>query len=377
MLEQFLAWVPEDLRIWLRERKPTSLHQAATLADDHALARKSCQRDFGRSVPPSTSGVYLPDSSSYNDQRDLPPPNNSNRNGRSQTNIRGDKKYFQCGNFGHLIYGCAERQGQDIKPVLSSKGCDEIAWNKRSQKFLRQGTLNGKPVQMLIDTGWTKTMVCTDYLPTGCLDHINKEWVLCVHGDEVCYPTTAEVRLKLGQWSQTARVIVAPGIPVPVLLGTDIYDQSLSNPVMVTTRAQARRDSNLTNDIEGTIEERLSESDSLETVENISVTDVLNGEYGESTEEMEMVEQRREVEPTSKPEGSNPLQANVDNIRQWQAMDPTLAKARDKAGNEKSEGDIRVGFYYSDGLLYRKWRPEGSTEGDVRTCKQLVLPQQC
>ena len=58
-------------------------------------------------------------------------------------------------------------------------------------------------------------------------------------------------------------------------------------------------------------------------------------------------------------------------------MDPTLAKARDEAGNKMSEGDIRVGYYYGDGLLYWKWRPEGSAKGDVRTCKQLVLPQQC
>ena len=43
ILEQFLAGVPEDLslRIWLREGKMTSLCQAATLADDHALARRS------------------------------------------------------------------------------------------------------------------------------------------------------------------------------------------------------------------------------------------------------------------------------------------------------------------------------------------------
>ena len=58
-------------------------------------------------------------------------------------------------------------------------------------------------------------------------------------------------------------------------------------------------------------------------------------------------------------------------------MDPTLAKAREKAVNEGSEGDIQVGFYYSDGLLYRKWRPEKSAEGDVRTYKQLILPQWC
>ena len=113
------------------------------------------------------------------------------------------------------------------------------------------------------------------------------------------------------------------------------------------------------NVIEGTVEEWPSESDSLKTVENISVTDALKGEYSESTEEMETVEQRREAEPTSMPEELNPLEANVDDIRQWQAMEPTLAKACDKAGNEEPEGDIEVGFYYSDGLLYWKWRPEG------------------
>ena len=35
--------------------------------------------------------------------------------------------------------------------------------------------------------------------------------------------------------------MVAPGIPVPVLLGTDIYDL-MAKPVLVTTRAQAMRD---------------------------------------------------------------------------------------------------------------------------------------
>ena len=102
------------------------------------------------------------------------------------------------------MYSCPEHQGQDIKSALSGKGCNEIAWNKRSQKFLKRGMLNGKPVQMLTDTGCTKTMVSADYLPTDCLDHFNKEKILCVHGDEVCY-STAEVRLKLGRWVQTAK----------------------------------------------------------------------------------------------------------------------------------------------------------------------------
>ena len=279
MLEQFLTGVPEDLRIWLRERKPTSLRQAATLADDHALARKSSQRNSGRPIPfpmSPASNTRLLENSANSNQRDRL-LNNSNSNRRSQTNNQGDKKCFQCGKFGHLMYSCPERQGKDIKPALSGKGCNEIAWNKGSQKFLRRGMLNGKPVQMLIDTGCTKTMVSADYLPADRLDHSNKERILCVHGDEVCYPT-AEVRLKLGRWSQKSRVVVAPGIPVPVLLGTDIYDLPLNNPVMVTTRNQAKKDHNLvTNAEEGTSEERPPElTSSNEIVEDIPVMDAPN-----------------------------------------------------------------------------------------------------
>ena len=199
MLEQFLTGVPEDLQIWLRERKPTSLCQAATLADDYALARKSCQKNSVRPIPfpmSLASNTHLPENLANSNQRDRL-LNNSNSNRRSQTNNQGDKKCFQCGKFEHLMYSCPEHQWRDTKPALSGKGCNEIAWNKGNQKLLQRGMLNGKPVQMLIDTGCTKTMVSADYLSADCLDHSNKERILCVHGDEVCYPTI-EVRLK---WS--------------------------------------------------------------------------------------------------------------------------------------------------------------------------------
>ena len=65
----------------------------------------------------------------------------------------------------------------------------------------------------------------------------------------------------------------------------------------------------------------------------------------------------------------------MEHIREWQSQDPTLQKAREEAGG--ADSDARVGFYLEDGLLYRKWRPHGSTEGDIQTCKQLILPQQC
>ena len=40
LLEQFIAGVPEGLAIWLKEKEPKSLAQAAELADTYALARE-------------------------------------------------------------------------------------------------------------------------------------------------------------------------------------------------------------------------------------------------------------------------------------------------------------------------------------------------
>ena len=193
-----------------------------------------------------------------------------------------------------------------------------------------------------------------------------------MHGDKLCYPT-AEVKLRLGQWSRATKVVAAPDIPVPVLLGTDIYALASDNPVMVTTRTKARKDSDVTSHAEKTTKE--TAPDLVVTNGDTPAKDVLDGECGEATTESEVTEQRKEEVPTSTLQEPNPLEANADTMRQWQATDPTLAKAQDGAKDE--ENDVRVGFYYNNGLLHRKWQPEGSTDGDVRTCKQLVLIQQC
>ena len=138
---------------------------------------------------------------------------------------------------------------------------------------------------------------------------------------------------------------------------------------MVTTRAQARRDSNVTGGAKKTTKD---------TTPYLGVTgggtpakDIPNGECGKAAMESEVTEQRRVEVSTSTPQELDPLEANADNMRQWH---PILAKARDGA---RKKSDDRVGFYYHNGLLYQKWRSEESAVGDVRTCKQLVLPRQC
>ena len=49
--------------------------------------------------------------------------------------------------------------------------------------------------------------------------------------------------------------MAAPDIPVPVMFGTDIYILASDNPVMVTMRTQARKDSDFTSHGEETTKE--------------------------------------------------------------------------------------------------------------------------
>ena len=95
-IEQFLLSVPDDLQVWLRERKPESLHKVAMLADDYVLARKtSSSFSSGRPASPSRNSPGQQGEPAANSlgqsqqQQPVNTRNSSNRLGRSQTNSRG------------------------------------------------------------------------------------------------------------------------------------------------------------------------------------------------------------------------------------------------------------------------------------------------
>ena len=45
-----------------------------------------------------------------------------------------------------------------------------MAWDASSHKYLRRGTLNGRPVQMLLDTGCDRTMVSAKLVEISRVD---------------------------------------------------------------------------------------------------------------------------------------------------------------------------------------------------------------
>jgi predicted aspartyl protease len=227
VLDQFLCGAPEELRVWLKERKPESLQKAVQLADDYALARGG--KSLNYQPPPMGTLKSIPGGDEgQQDRNKMPyPPRAPPMDDRGRTNFLGERQCFQCKRFGHLMRNCPLNQSGTasggVPKALMAQSCTNVAWNTRGHKYLRRGTLDGRPVQILIDTGGDLTMVSARLVDPSRLNMQYKVPVLCTHGDTMLYPT-ATVQLQMEDWRSESQVVVAPNLPVDVLLGRDLYD---------------------------------------------------------------------------------------------------------------------------------------------------------
>ena len=110
LTEQLLNAMPEDLRVWLSEKKPTTVAEAGRLADDYVLARK--RNRVGASKQSGNREI-----------------GGSREGGGS----RETRTCHECGQRGHLARNCAKRnssamaetepQGERTREERSEKKC--------------------------------------------------------------------------------------------------------------------------------------------------------------------------------------------------------------------------------------------------------------
>ena len=93
-MEQVLKGVPDDLAVWLRERKPTSLDELATLVEDYTLARKR-----EATQPPQKSHGPATTPAPGRSLKDIPRGTPQGVAGRARVNAAGEKQCFHCGKY--------------------------------------------------------------------------------------------------------------------------------------------------------------------------------------------------------------------------------------------------------------------------------------
>ena len=142
LIEQFMAGVPQDLAVWLRERRPKSPQEAAEQADDYVAARKAEGRSEGNQseLQRMSKGSQLSDPRPSADTggRMQPPPATIAPE-RSKTNSKGEKQCFRCHGWGHVSYNCPKVQEAQV-PTAQPKALYRVAAKTMCEMAVWMGT---------------------------------------------------------------------------------------------------------------------------------------------------------------------------------------------------------------------------------------------
>ena len=368
------------MAVRVREEKPKSMTEASEMADNYELACKAEGGGAGHSPDPPKLTPPAPSRSGSLGQANSKPAVGVQR---SKTNVKGDIQCWECKKYGHMAVACPERKSStkraNSKPVMvATQGLGK-------QLVLRDGKLDGRDVQVLLDTG-SETSIARASLvdPSKCTQQTVK--VKCVHGDIIAYPS-ATVDLKIDGWEREITVALVSDVPVDVVLAWSDHYPTAEFKSLVTTRAQRRRQ--LQEMEQGEVEATPS-TNSLQDTEDLEVeaegvddpllARVPVSEYPDPQEGGNGPVSSSGLHPPKTP-SKDPrahalaaLQANPEQLRDWQQTDLTLQKIRELASASAEEKSGGATFFYCGGLIYRRWSPKNR---DTLSWDQLVLPQQC
>ena len=435
VMEQRINTLPGQVRVWVKERKPTSSREAGQLADDYIQARG---QDLNTLTTTESRGSGR--QGAVRLCHGCGKPGHQVRDCRLKSHVAGREKdepvrktekpkrdlkdieCFNCHKRGHYSSNCPHNVMfcRDRKTMESQKKNDA----QENTRIARSGVVEGQTVDsILLDTGCSRTLVHQKYVPERNYLEGEAVAIRCAHGDTVLYPL-AQVRIEVEGKSLEVQAAVADCLPVAVLLGTDVpqlvnllageMPQASTADAMVVTRARARQQQEeeaeqQDKNRQSGVQPHVLWEESDDKLEDISVMENKSGKKKESEEDSyiedwmvrideelfsggqtrrkltrsqkrankkQYSEQYRDGQrkPVHGGDSNHPLDISAEDLKVLQETDPSLESIRKAADGHASTAG--VGFLRKEGLLYRRWVPPGRDREDM-SVDQLVLPYNC
>ena len=189
--EQFINVLPEEARIWVKERKPKTSKEAGTLAEDFRQARKETWESaagkfnkrchickmMGHLARDCTQRKQTESKTDSKNQEEVTRPNDEEQKPKIVC--------FKCKARGHIARNCPK--------ALFCLG--QGRQSRRSGELLLRGEVEGHSVKDIqLDTGCTRTVVRSDLVDKRKIVGGEVVTIQCAHGDIVSYPVaTVEI----------------------------------------------------------------------------------------------------------------------------------------------------------------------------------------
>ncbi len=213
--------LPEDVRVWVTERRPSGSVEAGQLAEDYRQARKLKQWEPNRKDMPKRChacgkmGHIASDCGTPGkggEKRNRPSATNGVEVKKKEPGIPGLTCY-NCNGRGHTSRQCPSKVMYcGVRRRVNQKS------SLRRQNLMRKGSVEGVFVDdILVDTGCSRRLVRRELVKPEKLVEGKSVEIQCAHGDTTPYPV-AKVDLSVEGREITVEAAVSDTLPRSVLL---------------------------------------------------------------------------------------------------------------------------------------------------------------